>query len=430
MKKANRPTKQMVSKQTFQIAKSSSTDSPSKSQYEGSSSGGLPRNQPQEDNLMGEASKGSKSEAMDKNLNQMFDVLRLRLGSLDDVVKTRIMLSSHDPLENSKLRSDPSSKIVDEFDEVIPRSLREARPQASNVNRDNLVSSDTVHIDANHLVFSKLKPGTEAAKKLEMSIEESLGNFNIREMKNKKSKSLNQTEKSKKSEQLKNEAKRITRMKLEKQLQAVMDEDKTVVTRSVMDPDQVIMAPSSLHTPIEFPISVKWPARDPRSAEEGNNEGQFDPDLLLRYAIERMSLPSGKKMFSWLVRQSMVQNYFVHLFWLTKVKFFETTVREEVEAYLLRQLSIEYKNIMELLAERAHAEHEKDFAFKYFPFILTNGVYFAFFYLHPGELSHLSTTFPPPSVLICPPSLLSSFTSSLLSPLLSVEYVSIKMIHV
>lgn len=69
----------------------------------------------------------------------------------------------------------------------------------------------------------------------------------------------------------------------------------------------------------------------------------------------------------------------------SQVKFFESDSVEDSECYLLRMLSIEYRRIVEMLAARAHAEHEKDFAFKYLPFILANGVYFGFYYVFPGE---------------------------------------------
>ena len=66
------------------------------------------------------------------------------------------------------------------------------------------------------------------------------------------------------------------------------------------------------------------------------------------------------------------------------MKFFESDNVEDSECYLLRLLSIDFRRIVELLASRAHAEHEKDFAFKYLPFILTNGIYFGFYYVFPG----------------------------------------------
>ena len=337
-----------------------------------------------EDDLMGGSGQGSKSDVMDKNLLTMFDVLRLRLSTLKEAAITRAKLCEEDTNKNSDKMSEQAPKIIDEFDEVIPRSLRDVK-MATLSHKDNLVSSDTIYIDPYHLVFSKTKVPTEAAKNLEASLEESFGNINMRELKSKKSKTMNQTEKSKKSEQLKNEAKRINRMKIEKKLQQNME---GFVTRSVMDSELRFEAPLMVNSEPEWPVSIKWSAKDPLSKTAENNEGEFDPDLLLRYSIERINLPSGKKLFSFLVRQPMIQRYFAVLFWLLKVKFFESDNVEDSECYLLRLLSIEFRRIVELLASRAHAEHEKDFAFKFLPFILTNGVYFGFYYVFPGMYLH------------------------------------------
>ena len=112
----------------------------------------------------------------------------------------------------------------------------------------------------------------------------------------------------------------------------------------------------------------------------------MDPTLLLRYSVEKINLPSGENMFRWLVRQSTVQQYFVYLFWLIKVKFFEKDSDPENESFLLRGLSVEYVKIMDLLASHGHgAEYEKDFAYQYLPYILSNAVYFSFFFLCPGS---------------------------------------------
>lgn len=112
----------------------------------------------------------------------------------------------------------------------------------------------------------------------------------------------------------------------------------------------------------------------------------MDPVLLLRYSIEKINVPSGEKMFRWLCKQSATQDYFVYLFWLVKVKFFEKDSHPENENFLLRGLSVQYVKIMELLATHGHgAEYEKDFAYQYLPYILSNAVYFGFFYLCPGS---------------------------------------------
>jgi len=388
MRKANgvKTPKQNVGKQATTMSKTNSVgfmESPSATkQQQDSSSEQHSSHQPalEEEDLMGGNGRGSRSDVMDKNLLQMFDVLRHRLGTLKEAAITRAKLCEEDTNKNSDRMSEQAPKIIDEFDEVIPRSIRDIKmPTLSH--KDNLVSSDTIYIDPYHLVFSKTKVPTEAAKNLESMLEESFGNINMRETKNKNKKTANQTEKSKKSEQLKNEAKRINRMKFEKKLQQNME---SFVTRSVMDNELRFEAPIMVDAEADWPVSVKWSAKDPRSRITENNEGEFSPDLLLRYSIERITLPSGKRLFSFLVRQPMIQRYFVSLFWLIKVKFFESDNVEDSECYLLRLLSIDYRRIVELLAARAHAEHEKDFAFKYLPFILTNGIYFGFYYVFPG----------------------------------------------
>lgn len=390
MRKANgtRTPKQNDGKQVNPLSKSATVgflDSPAatngKFHMDSNGSEQHSHQPPAEDDLMGGSGQGSKSEVMDKNLLQMFDVLRHRLDVLKEASVTRAKLCEEDLNKNSDKMSKQAPMIIDELDEVVPRSLRDIK-MATLSHKDNLVSSDTIYIDPFHLVFSKTKVPTEAAKNLAAALEESFGNINMRETKNKKSKQgTNQTEKSKKSEQLKNEAKRINRMKIEKKLQQNME---SFVTRSVMDGELRFEAPLMVDAEPEWPVTIKWCSKDPRSKISENNEGEFDPDLLLRYSIERINLPSGKRLFSFLVRQPMIQRYFVSLFWLLKVKFFETENVEDSECYLLRMLSIDFRRIVELLASRAHAEHEKDFAFKFLPFVLTNGVYFGFYYVFPG----------------------------------------------
>ena len=112
----------------------------------------------------------------------------------------------------------------------------------------------------------------------------------------------------------------------------------------------------------------------------------MDPALLLRYAVEKIHLPSGEMMFYWLGRQLRIQQYFVYLFWLVKVKFFERSTDCENESYLLRELSVEHVHIMELLGSYGRgAQYEKDFAYQYLPYVLANAVYYGFYFLCPGS---------------------------------------------
>lgn len=136
---------------------------------------------------------------------------------------------------------------------------------------------------------------------------------------------------------------------------------------------------------IVWPISVKWCAKDARSRLPDNADGQMNPELLLLYAISRISLPAKENYFKWLVRQPAIQTYFVILFWLVKVKFFQHEADASDEAFLLKLLGVTYVKVLELVAERAHAEFEKDFTFKYLPFILCTAVHFGFYFLCPGS---------------------------------------------
>lgn len=112
----------------------------------------------------------------------------------------------------------------------------------------------------------------------------------------------------------------------------------------------------------------------------------MDPALLLRYAVEKIHLPSGETMFYWLGRQLRIQQYFVYLFWLVKVKLFERRTDCDNESYLIRELSVEHVHIMELLGSYGRgAQYEKDFAYQYLPYVLANAVYYGFHYLCPGS---------------------------------------------
>jgi len=338
-----------------------------------------------EDDLMrGNGENSSKSDVMDKNLHQMFDVLRVRLETIKGAAATRMKLCEEDVNKHSDRTSDQAPKIIDEFDEVVPRSMRDVK-MPTLTHKDNLISSDSHYIDPVHLVFSRhTKMATESAKKIEFALEESFGNYSgLKEMKNKKKAGQLQLEKSKKSEQLKHETSKINRQKIEKKLSQNME---SFVTRSVMDPEMKFTVPTAAYSECEWPVTVKWSLRDPRSKIVENTEAEFDPDLLLRYAIERISLPSGRKLFSFLVRLPVIQRYFIALFWIIKVKFFDHDDDiETIEAYLMRMLSADYRVIIELLAARAHAEHEKDFVFKFLPYVLTNAVYYGLYYIFPGS---------------------------------------------
>lgn len=73
------------------------------------------------------------------------------------------------------------------------------------------------------------------------------------------------------------------------------------------------------------------------------------------------------------------------MFWLVKVKFFLNDKEENAESFLLKKLSAEYVKIVELLSKKAHGENNKDFVFHYLPYIISNAVYYTFYFLCPGS---------------------------------------------
>lgn len=396
-----------------------------------------------------QASRGNTAQktagVMEKNLNQMVKALRNRISNLESKMKLENELLGFDcPEDISKMSEDDLKrgtkdlpKFVDEAEEEVPKSLREIRQQAqaqastnnttatNTHGKENLVSSDTIFIDQYHLVLRSKAP-TEVAKRIETMFASGT-QYNTRDPKKKtRNGGNNQSEQSKKEEQLKNETKRNNRIKLERRLQSItenfptrdfyhpkeaLDRNKETANNSngnnnnngLLDVDSskdkdkdekdqfkdyTFRTPENVHDPPIWPIAIKWCARDPRAATMEMVEGALDPDLLLRYALERINLPSGRKLFTALIKQPLVQSYFVSLFWLIKVKFFENDAKEQIEAremFLLRLLSLDYRQFVEMLALRTHAEHEKDFVFKYLPFILTNAVFYAFHYIFPGS---------------------------------------------
>lgn len=399
-----------VGKSTYQVAKSyastgaSSIDSKEKLKLNQLSDNVVSRPQTadelqiDETELMGENNiNGSytKSEALNKNLNQMVSVLRLRLAALNDTSKLRNKLCEEDLNANSDKMSEQAPKI-NGFDDFHDTQKQHKDNFKSSLYRENLVSAEGVFIDPVRLVI-KTKLPTETAKKLEYRLDDGFGVGNLKDLTGKKTKSAHRAEKSRKSEQQKYEAKRQMRLKLEKDLQSDVD---SYVTRSVLDGDLQFSAPDfdssepmdrSELDMTQFPIPIRWPARDSRSHNPENVDGEMDPDLLLRYGVERINLPSGEGLFIWLAKQQCIQQYFIFLFWMIKVKLFQNVNPDtNDEIYLLKKMSGQYSLIIEMLGERAHEEHEKDFVYKYFPYILCNAVYYTFYYICPGS-RHLYT---------------------------------------
>ena len=82
-----------------------------------------------------------------------------------------------------------------------------------------------------------------------------------------------------------------------------------------------------------------------------HQDGELDPALLLRFSVEKISLPCGEGIFKWLTRQTTIQQYYVYLFWLIKVKFFDRDSDPENERFLLHGLSKEYQRIMDIVGK-------------------------------------------------------------------------------
>jgi hypothetical protein len=195
-----------------------------------------------EDELMGhKEGEGQISDSIERNMNQMVDVLRSKINAMGNAAKTRIRLCEEDVKKNSKESSDQAPKMMEDFDESSNLRGPKDPKYGYNSHKDNLVSAEGVYIDATHLVI-RTKAPTDAAKKLELELEESFASSNLRDMKKMRGKTgMSRTEKSKKSEQKRFEAKKVLRNKSEKDLQTNME---NFLTRSVMDTDLVFRSPN------------------------------------------------------------------------------------------------------------------------------------------------------------------------------------------
>ena len=371
--------------------------------------------------VMGTVKKGvtSQSDIKERNLSQMISVLHMRLANLEKNTSARFELVKEDVNTHStksSLQTRRTNEDIEEFGLSLPKTGNK------NHKDNNLVShTDGVMLDPIHLVL-KTKQSTETAKRLEMNLDDAFGTANTRDFRGQKKKGGgSKITDTRKLEQEKFELKKQTRMRLEKELQTNME---SFVTRSILDPELIFsctssnigqetrlelingiptMVPMSTQNSINssiklsmeelaWPITLKWPKKDPRSLIDPtvNADGEMDPLLLLRYSIERINIPAHEQMYRWLISQTAMHNYYVHLFWLIKVKFFQNETDPENEKYLMKEMSNYYAIIITLLAERTHAEHEKDHVYKYLPFLLCNAVYFGFHFLCPGS-RHLYT---------------------------------------
>lgn len=317
----------------------------------------------------------------DTNLKQTVEGLMTRLEALKEAARVRLDLCKEDLNANSKKTSKQAPRLVEDFEEG---NLRMLKDKGGLGTKDNLVSTEGVYIDPLRLAIRTRLP-TDTGRKLEAKLEESFGIPNLRELKGKKSKNSTRSARSKKSEARKFEIKKKKRQDLEKALQTNIE---TMILRSVLEEDMEFRLPTHLHS---FPIPVKWSAHDPKSASnDPSMDGVMDPDLLLQYGLERITLPAGELLFRKLMKQPIVHSYFVHVFWFIKVRFFQRDGSAEAEKYLLTLLGSDYVSIVEMLSQQLPAEHEKDFIFKFFPYIIANALFYAFYFLCPGA-RHLYT---------------------------------------
>jgi hypothetical protein len=95
---------------------------------------------------------------LNRNLNQMVDVLHNRLKDLSTAAALRIQLSNDDPKGDQRTESINAPRIGKELDEILPKHR-----EFSKGHKDNsLVTSDGVAIDPVKLVV-KTKSTTEVS---------------------------------------------------------------------------------------------------------------------------------------------------------------------------------------------------------------------------------------------------------------------------
>ena len=122
----------------------------------------------------------------------------------------------------------------------------------------------------------------------------------------------------------------------------------------------------------------RWPI--PLEATEMN------PRLLLSYACERVTLPSGFKVFKHFTLSPMSCQLFVYLYWYVHCRFFQDNSEKE-QLHLLDQVARVYVKLLNSNSLRPH----RDFFFRSFPYVVANAIFSAFHYLCPGS-RHLYTS--------------------------------------
>jgi hypothetical protein len=131
--------KTVLSKNAFNIAKNYTDESPaaitnrtSSRHLDASTADESLLSEQLEEQVMGEVAEANsqKSKVFERNLNQMVDVLHLRLRALESAARLRLDYCAEDLNPNSLKESKSVPKIMEEFEDqhVNPRILKEIKP--------------------------------------------------------------------------------------------------------------------------------------------------------------------------------------------------------------------------------------------------------------------------------------------------------------
>ena len=321
--------------------------------------------------------------------------IETELESVIRVLKMRLNVLSETHQEHVRSSNDLVTLSTDGRKHDFTREMKKKSrtgsvggKQRDKRNAECLKSSEEGVLDAQRLVFLT-KPSTETSRRLEQRLEEVHDLVSNRDVKSSKMKSKQQRKEGQEIviDAQRSEAKRLVRLKLEKDLQANME---AFMTRSVTESSMIFRAPVNFDEQPSWPISIRWPSPHPLHTSVSNNTGEMSPDILLLYALERVNIHAGYKMFRSLLRHPSIISMYVHLFWLCKIRFFQLSYQDSDELWLSQNLSKDYSVIMSFVFTLAKAEYEKDYVFRFLPFILANAIHFGFYYLCPGS-RHLLT---------------------------------------
>jgi hypothetical protein len=118
----------------------------------------------------------------------------------------------------------------------------------------------------------------------------------------------------------------------------------------------------------------------------GKNPITMQPKLLLSYALQRIVLPHGERMFKHFALNALSQQVFVSIYWFIHCKFFQPGSEQEQE-HLLMDIAGTFVKLL------ANLKAHKDFFFKQYPYLLASSVTWGFHYLCPGSRHLYTPTF-------------------------------------